>query len=236
MSRVLDRVRQETTALCADVPDLLKAKKSRLPEARRRVARLVNCVAIGRVDDSQALAAALADSEASVASLKFEVQSLEDASDSTVRFPSRRWGEPGRVRELLQRRREDSGLLLRRLGSDGARAGPPGSGRSLLRCSDQDRMSSCCSTRVLRIQTSVVRIRLWTQVQVHSDGGTRSETIRTVAALPLEEVLRDTVPAPLYQRLAGAAAALRAKGWSDHAIAVEFGVTDKTIGKAIRWL
>ena len=62
---------------------------------------------------------------------------------------------------------------------------------------------------------------------------TRNETIRTVAALPLEAVLRGSVPAPLYQRLAGAAAALRAKGWSDHAIAVEFGVTDKTIAKAI---
>ena len=65
---------------------------------------------------------------------------------------------------------------------------------------------------------------------------TRNETIRTVAALPLEEVLRGTVPAPLYQRLADAAAALGAKGWSDHAIAVEFGVTDKTIAKAIRCL
>ena len=44
---------------------------------------------------------------------------------------------------------------------------------------------------------------------------TRHETTRTVAALPLEEVLRDVVPAPAYQRLAGAAAAVRARGWSE---------------------
>ena len=65
---------------------------------------------------------------------------------------------------------------------------------------------------------------------------TRNERTRTVAALPLEEFLRDTVPAPVYQRLAFAAAILRAKGWNDHSIAVEFRVTDKTIAKAIRWL
>lgn len=65
---------------------------------------------------------------------------------------------------------------------------------------------------------------------------TRNERTRTLAALPLEEVLRETDPAPAYQRLAGVAAALRVKGWSDHAIAVKFGVTDKTIAKAIRWL
>ena len=64
---------------------------------------------------------------------------------------------------------------------------------------------------------------------------TRNERTRTLAALPLEEVLRETVPAPAYQRLAGIAAALRVKDWTDHAIAVKFGVTDKTISKAIEW-
>ena len=64
---------------------------------------------------------------------------------------------------------------------------------------------------------------------------TRNETIRTVAGLALEAVLRDFVPLPAYQRLAPVAAALRAKGRSDHSIAVELGLTDKTIAKAIRW-
>ena len=62
-----------------------------------------------------------------------------------------------------------------------------------------------------------------------------TKTTRTVAVLPLEEVLRDTVPAPASQRLAPWAADLRLKGWSDHSIAVEFGVSDKTIAKAICW-
>ena len=68
------------------------------------------------------------------------------------------------------------------------------------------------------------------------DWWTRNERTRTVAALPLEEVLRDAIPAPVYQRLAFAAGTLQAKGWSAHLIAVEFGVTDKTIAKAIRCL
>ena len=65
---------------------------------------------------------------------------------------------------------------------------------------------------------------------------TRNERTRTVAALSLDQALLDDALVPPYQRLAGAAAALRASGWSDHAIAVDFGVTDETIAKAIRWL
>ena len=65
---------------------------------------------------------------------------------------------------------------------------------------------------------------------------TRSERTRTLAALPLEEVLLVDALVPLYQRLAALATALRASGLSDHPIAVDFGVTDKTIAKAIRWL
>ena len=65
---------------------------------------------------------------------------------------------------------------------------------------------------------------------------TRNERTRTVARLPLEEILRSAVPAPAYQSLAPAAADLRLNGWSDHSIALEFGVTGKTIAKAIRWL
>ena len=56
------------------------------------------------------------------------------------------------------------------------------------------------------------------------------------AVLPLDQALLDGALVPPYQRLAGVAAALRVKGWSDHAIAVKFGVTDKTIAKALRWL
>ena len=40
---------------------------------------------------------------------------------------------------------------------------------------------------------------------------------------------------PAYQRFAPRAFLLRTQGWSDHSIAVQFRVTDKTISKAIRW-
>ena len=54
--------------------------------------------------------------------------------------------------------------------------------------------------------------------------------------LPIETPLREVTDPPIYQRIAPEAARLREAGLSDHAIAVDFGVTDKTIAKAIRWL
>ena len=65
---------------------------------------------------------------------------------------------------------------------------------------------------------------------------TRNERTRTVSRLPVEEILRSAVPAPAYQSLAPAVPHLPLNGWSDHSIALEFGVTGKTIAKAIRWL
>ena len=117
VSRVFDRVREEITALCTDVPGLLRGKRAQLAEARRRVARIVNFVSIGRAEESKALAAALLETEASVASLEVEVEGLQQASDSHVRFPSRAWVEErlAAFRELLERRTEASALLLRRL-------------------------------------------------------------------------------------------------------------------------
>ena len=115
--RILDRVREEITKLCADVPGLLRAKRAQLAQARARVARIVNFVALGRAQDSKALADALARDEASVASLEVEVEGLQSASDSRVRFPSRAWVEKrlAALRELLERRTEASALMLRRL-------------------------------------------------------------------------------------------------------------------------
>ena len=74
--QVLDRVREEVTALCAHVPDMLKAKTTQLAAARLRVDRIVSFVALGRAHDSKALAEALAENEASVDSLEAEVEAL----------------------------------------------------------------------------------------------------------------------------------------------------------------
>ena len=96
---------------------------------------------------------------------------------------------------------------------------------------------TCCSSMSTGIDISVFSVspsgllcglhRSPKGVPVQPPLATRNERTRTVAVLPLEAVLRDAVPASAYQRLAPAAGDLRLKGWSDHSIAVEFGVTDR---------
>jgi hypothetical protein len=65
---------------------------------------------------------------------------------------------------------------------------------------------------------------------------TRSQSIRTAAALPFEVVLVETAEPSVYQRIAETAMHLRELGLSDRVIAARLGVTDKTVAKAIRWL
>ena len=140
--QVLDRVHEEVKTLCAHVPDMLKAKTAQLAAARLRVDRIVNFVSLGRAQDSKALAEALAENEALVVSLEAEVENLRQASDSRVRFPSRAWIEKrlAALRELLERRTEASGLLLRRLlGRMVLEPVYPDQGRSLLRGPSVDR-------------------------------------------------------------------------------------------------
>ena len=80
---------------------------------------------------------------------------------------------------------------------------------------------------------------LYQKMAVVSEGGrsspTRSESLRTFVRLPLAELLEEPQPMPVYQRIAARARELRLQGRSDHSIAVEFGVADQTVAKAIRW-
>jgi len=48
--------------------------------------------------------------------------------------------------------------------------------------------------------------------------------------------LVETVEPPPYQQIARKAQHLRELGLSDRLIAARLGVTDKTVGKGIRWL
>jgi biotin operon repressor len=48
--------------------------------------------------------------------------------------------------------------------------------------------------------------------------------------------LLDTEERPVYQRIATKALHLREPGLSDRVIAKRLGLSDKTVGKAIRWL
>jgi hypothetical protein len=62
---------------------------------------------------------------------------------------------------------------------------------------------------------------------------TRTQRIRTAAAIPVEAVIVDNAEVPVYLRIAEKAKHLRELGMSDKAIARTLGVTDKTVAKAI---
>ena len=65
---------------------------------------------------------------------------------------------------------------------------------------------------------------------------TRSQPIRTAAEVPLRFSLLETRPSFTYQRIAREAVRLRALGMPNCAIAVQLGVTDKTVAKACHWV
>ena len=64
---------------------------------------------------------------------------------------------------------------------------------------------------------------------------TRSQRLRTLAALPIQVELRDRPATPVYQRIAAQAAEMRGQGVSVTAIARYFGVDYHTAAKALRW-
>jgi len=65
---------------------------------------------------------------------------------------------------------------------------------------------------------------------------TRTQRIRTFAAIPIEAAILDTDAPPVYQQIAPKAVQLQQLGMSDSAIAKRLGITDKTAAKAIEWL
>ena len=79
--------------------------------------------------------------------------------------------------------------------------------------------------------------RAWPPFRDQARIWTRTQRIRTAGALPFEVVLVDAEEEPsVYQRVATKALHLRDLGLSDRVIAQRLGVSDKTVGKAIRWL
>ena len=61
---------------------------------------------------------------------------------------------------------------------------------------------------------------------------TRTQRIRTAAAILVEAVIVDHADVPVYMRIAEKAKHLRELGMSDKAIARAIGVSDKTVAKA----
>ena len=172
-----------------------------------------------------------AESERRLQVLESEIDGMKRVGDAGVRAPSLKWIEArlGAFRAVMAARAVESAELLRRLlgtitlgpvhPADGAPYYVARTALDVLVLLDPEGPGP-------GPDPGARSLRWWT----------RNERTRTVAVLSLEEVLRDPVPPPAYQRLASAAADLRLKGWSDQSIAVEFGVTGKTIAKAIRWL
>ena len=64
---------------------------------------------------------------------------------------------------------------------------------------------------------------------------TQSQRCRTLARLSLDVEQRDPIITPVSQVIASEAAELRARGETFSAIARHFGVTPKTVKKALRW-
>jgi len=65
---------------------------------------------------------------------------------------------------------------------------------------------------------------------------TRTQRIRTAAAVPMEVAILDGQLPPVYQRIAAKADHLHELGMTQAEIGRRFGVDRWTVGKAIRWL
>ncbi len=89
--------------------------------------------------------------------------------------------------------------------------------RTLRSCGPQN---ACSGAKVQNLRT---RCNQWT----------RTQRIRTAAAIPVESAIVDLAGIPVYLRIAEKAAHLRELGMSDKAIARTLRVSDKTVAKAI---
>ena len=65
---------------------------------------------------------------------------------------------------------------------------------------------------------------------------TRTQTIRTLAQVPLDVIIRESEEIPAYQEIAHKALHLSKLGFSDSTIARYLKVSDKTVRKAIKWI
>ncbi|MEX1258766.1 MAG: hypothetical protein WEG36_14215 [Gemmatimonadota bacterium] len=144
--------------------------------------------------------------------------------------PPREWIEDrlDGMQELLERRTEQSALLLREL-----------LGQVRLEPTLGD-----IGRPYYGVRTTIdCLVLLKTPPGRGPDGGssmlqqwTRTQRIRTAVALPFEVALVDTLDPPTYQLIAAKALHLHELGLSDRAIARRLGVTDKTAAKGIGWI
>ncbi len=112
---VLERVGAEVARLSEHLPETIRAKEAELVSEERRLAHFVDFIGEGR--GSQALAKALLETERRVEVLREELEGLRRSRAKVFQVPPIEWIEErlSRLQEVLERRTEQSGLLLRGL-------------------------------------------------------------------------------------------------------------------------
>ena len=110
---VIERVEAEVATLSEHLPETIRAKESELSSEERRLANFIDFIGEGR--GSQALANALIETESRVEALREELDALRRSRRKVFQTPPVEWIEErlSRVQEVLERRTEQSALLLR---------------------------------------------------------------------------------------------------------------------------
>ena len=112
---VLRRVAAEVAKLFSHVPESIHLKEAELTAEERRLANFVDFIGEGR--GSRTLAQALLESERKVESLKEELESLRRSRGKVFQVPPTEWIQERltKLKDILERNSERSGLLLRKL-------------------------------------------------------------------------------------------------------------------------
>jgi hypothetical protein len=115
LSYVLERVAAEVAKLSEHLPENIRAKETELGSEERRLANFLEFIGEGR--GSQALAKALVETERRVEALREELEGLRRSRMKVFQLPPIEWIEErvSQAQEVLERRTEQSALLLREL-------------------------------------------------------------------------------------------------------------------------
>ena len=225
---VFERVVQELAKLSAHLPETTRLKNDQLRGEQRRLDNLVEYIANGEA--TPAVQKALKKTEHRVSVLEAELGELRFRSQRLLEAPSLPWlrSRLGDFRALLDESVQKAALILRDVfGKITLVPVAPDTGRpyylarthletlKLLEDPDPNGGSDPGSTS----------IGWWTQ----------SQRCRTLARLSLDVEQRDPIITPVSQVIASEVAELRARGETFSAIAGHFGVTPKTVKKALRW-
>ena len=115
LQHILHSVEAEIRKLYANIPETMRVKNTEFETEQRRVANFVEFIAKGR--GSRALAEALAASERRAQELRADLDALRESRGAVFQAPPLPWVEErvARLQEVLERRTENSGLLLRKV-------------------------------------------------------------------------------------------------------------------------